>query len=133
MQWDGSPHAGFSKSEPWLPVSATYQRVNVEALAREPRSILALYRRLFQLRRSRPVLVTGSKRLLEAPENVIAYERAEGAERLLIALNLGHEAREIELAAGALLLSTHLDREGERFADRLTLRGDEGVIVDLSA
>ena len=71
-------------------------------------------------------------RLLEAPDSVIAYERAEGRERLLIALNLGHEAREITLAAGTLLLSTHLDREGERLLARLTLRGDEGVIVDIA-
>jgi alpha-glucosidase len=132
MQWDGSLNAGFSKGEPWLPLSPTYQTVNVEALKREPRSILALYRRLFALRRSRDALATGSKRLLEAPDNVIAYERAEEGERLLIALNLGHEAREITLARGTLLLSTHLDREGERLAKRLTLRGDEGIIVDLS-
>jgi alpha-glucosidase len=132
MQWDSSPHAGFSDGEPWLPVSPTYRTVNVEALAREPRSILALYRRLFALRRSRNALVTGSKRLLEAPDDVIAYERVEGAERLLVALNLGHEPRELALAAGTLLLSTHLDREGERVAARLTLRGDEGVIIDLS-
>ena len=63
---------------------------------------------------------------------MIAYERVEGAERLLVALNLGHDAREITLAAGTLLLSTHLDREREQVAARLTLRGDEGVIVDLS-
>ncbi len=132
MQWDGSLNAGFSKGEPWLPVSPTYQTVNVEALDREPRSILALYRRLFALRGSRHALITGSKRLLEAPDNVIAYERAEEGERLLVALNLGHEAREIKLAAGTLLLSTHLDREGERLASRVTLRGDEGIIVDIS-
>ena len=132
MQWDGSVNAGFSEGHPWLPVSPTYQTVNVEALDREPRSILALYRRLFALRRSRHALKTGSMRLLDAPDNVIAYERVEGTERLLIALNLGHEPREVTFVAGTLLLSTHLDREGERAAARLKLRGDEGVIIDVS-
>jgi alpha-glucosidase len=132
MQWDGSVNAGFSEGHPWLPVSPTYQTLNVEALDREPRSILALYRRLFALRRSRHALKTGSMRLLDAPDNVIAYERVEGTERILIALNLGHEPREVTVVAGTLLLSTHLDREGERAAARLKLRGDEGVIIDVS-
>jgi len=132
MQWDGSLHAGFSEDEPWLPVSPMYQTANVEALDREPRSILALYRRLFALRRSHRALITGSKRLLEAPDNVITYERATEGERLLVALNFGHETHELKLAEGTLLLSTHLDREGERLASRVTLRADEGVIVDLS-
>jgi alpha-glucosidase len=109
-----------------------YQTVNVEVLDREPRSILALYRRLLALRRSRHALTIGSQRLLQAPDNMIAFERAEGPERLLIALNLGHESREVPLAAGTLLLSTHLDREGEKLRAWLTLRGDEGVIVDVS-
>src|SRR5205814_450635 len=78
MQWDGSPHAGFSKVEPWLPVSPNYRSVNVETLDRKPRSILELYRRLFALRRRRQALTIGTKRLVEAPDNVIAYERAEG-------------------------------------------------------
>jgi len=132
MQWDSSPQAGFSKAEPWLPVGPEYRTVNVAALDREPRSILALYRRLLALRRSRHALTIGSLRLPQAPDNVIAYERAEGAERLLIALNLGHESREVALAAGTLLLSTHLDREDDKLDAWLTLRGDEGVIVDVS-
>jgi len=132
MQWDASPHAGFTSAEPWLPVSPAYQSANVDALAREPRSILALYRRLIALRRSRDALVTGAKRLVDAPENVIAYERGEGSDHVLVALNLGHEPRQLQLAQGTLLLSTHLDREGERVTGLLRLRSDEGVIVNIS-
>jgi alpha-glucosidase len=94
--------------------------------------MLSLYRHLIALRRSRPVLVIGAKQLLPAPENVIAYQRVGDRDRLLIALNLGREPRELALSSGKLLLSTHLDRSDEPVSGRLTLRADEGVIVDLT-
>ena len=37
-----------------------------------------------------------------------------------------------EQPTGTLLLSTHLDRAGERVTGELSLRADEGVIVELS-
>jgi hypothetical protein len=53
----------------------------------------------------------------------------------LIVLNLGAEARSFNLSAlqarAVLLLSTYLDRDGERGVDNLRLRGDEGVIIEL--
>jgi len=30
---------------------------------------------------------------------------------------------------GQVVLSTHLDREGERASDKVELRGDEGVVL----
>jgi len=132
MQWDGSPHAGFTTGTPWLPVGSSYARVNVQAEREDPASMLSLHRALIGLRRARRVLVTGAKRLVEAPPDVLAYERSEGGERLLVALNFSREPRALPLAAGQVLLSTHADRAGARLAGRLDLRGDEGVIVDLS-
>src|SRR5205814_5855057 len=132
MQWDDSAHAGFTDGEPWLPLSPDYRRVNVRALRNELRSVLSLYRRLLHLRRERPALVVGSKRLLDAPDNVIAYERSDGNSRLAVALNLGHEPRELVSLDGSIVLSTHLDREGDRLDGVLRLRGDEGVIVDVA-
>src|SRR5207237_8312305 len=43
MQWDDSPHAGFSTAASWLPVSDDYNVVNVRAEAADPQSILTLY------------------------------------------------------------------------------------------
>ena len=118
MQWDGSRSAGFTSAEPWLPLSPSSSKHNVAVE--------------IDLRRSRAALVTGAKRLLEGPDNVIAYERAEGKERLLVALNLGREPREIAVERATVLLSTRLDREGERLQGRVRLRGDEGLLVELS-
>jgi alpha-glucosidase len=131
MQWDGSAHAGFTSGEPWLPVSHVYKERNVAAQKDDARSMLALYRRLIDLRRSRPALIGGAKRLVECPENVIAYERSEGKERLLIALNLSREPRELTVGRAKILLSTHLDRAGERIEGRARLRADEGLVLDL--
>ncbi|HEU0199116.1 MAG TPA: alpha-amylase family glycosyl hydrolase [Burkholderiaceae bacterium] len=133
MQWDSSANAGFTRGKPWLPVGPEYERVNAAALGEDPASILTLYRRLIEMRRRRAALVSGAKRLVSAPENVIAYERIHGTERLFVALNLGAEPRELNAVEGALLLSTHLDREGERVQGTLHLRGNEGALVTIAA
>lgn len=132
MQWDAARHAGFTSGEPWLPVHANYEKTNVELERREARSTLSLYRQLIGLRRGSSALVAGAKRLVEAPENVLAYERAEGRERLLVALNFAAEPHALSEVAGRLIVSTHLDRE-ERIHGELRLRANEGVIVDVSA
>jgi hypothetical protein len=53
----------------------------------------------------------------------------------LVVLNFGAVARRFNLselqAEASLLLSTYLDRAGERLAEELQLRGDEGVIIEL--
>jgi alpha-glucosidase len=132
MQWDASRNAGFSSATPWLPVSDDFRTTNVAALAADPRSILTLYRELLRLRRRSAALVFGAKRLLAAPDGVLAYERIDG-ERLLVALNLTSEERGLDVPDGTLLLSTHLDRAGEAVSQRLALRADEGAIVRLAA
>jgi alpha-glucosidase len=131
MPWDGSPTGGFTDGRPWLPLNPDHGERNVEALSRDPASILALHRRLIALRRERLALSVGDYLALAAEGDVLAYERRRGAERLTIVLNLGHEPQAFALAqpASRVLLSTHLDREGEPVGARLALRPDEGVIL----
>jgi alpha-glucosidase len=132
MQWDASRNAGFAAAEPWLPVSPNHYTRNVDQLSGDSQSILVLYRCLIALRRNRRALSVGSKRLMASPESAIAYERFNGSERFLIVLNLGHEERIVPLADrhGQLVLSTHLDRDGEAIGGSLRLRADEGIIAD---
>ena len=133
MRWDGSPGAGFTAGTPWLPVGGDLERINVAAQRDDPASSLHLYRALLALRRSEAALSIGAWSPLTADGDLLAYERSHAGRRLVVALNLGHEALEADVlggGSGRVLLSTHLDRAGERVAGRVWLRPDEGLIVE---
>jgi len=135
MHWDASHNGGFTSGQPWLPLDPSYGSCNVEALSKDPTSILTLYRRLIEFRRRHLALSVGSYAHLATDEHVLAYERRHGAERLLVMLNLGHHPRTIPVPQGdvqaKVLLSTHLDRDQENAGTEIELRPDEGVIVSL--
>jgi alpha-glucosidase len=130
MQWDAGAGAGFTRGTPWLPVADAYHATNVAAEADDPRSILALYRRLIELRRQRPELALGDWRALSAAGDVLVYARSAAGSRVLVALNLGATPHRLPLAEpGRLLLSTHLDRAHEAVSEQVELRGNEGLIL----
>jgi len=134
MQWDASPNAGFSTAVPWLPVDGNYQTQNVAKERDDPKSMLSLYRRLIDLRRSEPALAVGSYRPVVAEGDILTYIREHNGHRFLAALNFGHEKQTVALDPehrGRIALSTHLDRDGEETSGTLELRPDEGVLVRL--
>lgn len=133
MQWDGSPFAGFSTVEPWLPLADDYAQDNVANLIAAETSLLSLYRALIALRRRQPALQLGNYQPLAAQGDVLLFRRVGGGSSLLVALNLG--AAPVAVLSeqfsldGEILLSTFMDRAGERVGATLDLRGDEGVII----
>jgi alpha-glucosidase len=133
MRWDATPGAGFSSASPWLPVGEVGS-INVSDQRADPRSMLQLHRQLLALRRAEPALALGDWAPLTVSGSVLAYERSVPGRRLVIVLELG--GRHAELALGSVgearvLLSTHLDRAGEFVRGVLTLRADEGVVLEL--
>jgi alpha-glucosidase len=135
MQWDDGPNTGFSESEPWLPVAHDFRVTNVANQARNPASILNLYRNLIALRRSKPILQSGAYRPLVASGDVLLFVREKGQERLLVALNMGQEPAAATFPsdlAGKLLLSTWADRAGEDVRDVIDLRPSEGVVLEVN-
>ena len=139
MQWDASPHAGFSTVEPWLPVAADYRMVNVAAERDDPRSVLAYVRQLLALRRDSPALTLGSYRALETPyDDMLAYlrESPDGGQRMLVVLNLGPGQRMLDFSSlaptGTLRCSTCMDRTGPERLAELGLRAAEGVVVEVA-
>src|SRR5437660_11350355 len=101
-------------------------------MAQETHSILALYRRLLAARRAHPALAIGDFALLAAEGDVLAYERRHGADRLIVALNLGGRRLRLTLPDWASqcrpLLGT-IDDTVMAGDGSLLLRADEGVIL----
>ena len=137
MQWDATPNAGFCPPsiEPWLPIANDYGQVNVATQRQDDQSMLSLTRALLQLRRVSPALSIGSyTSIQDAPEDCFVYLREFDQQRYLIALNFSSEKREVRLpkmGKGHVLISTHLDREGTVDLSSFSLRGNEGVVVEI--
>ena len=133
MQWDATRYAGFSRSTPWLPLPDDFRRENVVNLEADARSILNLYKALINLRRKLPQLTDGVYVPIAAQGDLLLYRRQSNDSSALIALNLGDEpvsiASEAAGLSGEILLSTFLDRQGEKVRGALDLRGNEGVII----
>ena len=122
------PGAGFTTGEPWLPLVADAERLCVERQAADPRSTLALVRRLAELRERTPALQTGGQRTLDAGPDVLAWIREGDGERLLACINLAAHARECRPATGTVILSTDPARvEGP--VDGLVLAPSEAVLL----
>jgi alpha-glucosidase len=135
MQWDTSAYAGFSAHEPWLPVAADADQINVAVEAPDPGSILSLYRRLLGMRRQHAALSIGGYQAVAADDEILAYIRHTRDERLLIALNLGAHSVQLPLDSvgppRAVLLSTYLDGDTQVTDTHLSLRPNEGVMLAL--
>jgi glycosidase len=134
MPWSAEPQAGFSESDPWLPLPSDFAHFSVAMQQREHTSTLRLYQQLITLRHASPALQHGSfSALTEIPRHVFAYRRSSSHQTMLIALNFDSVSHTLELpdkeSAWAIQLSTHLNREDS--ADRdLVLHPYEGVLLE---
>jgi alpha-glucosidase len=129
MQWDKSVNAAFSNGTPWLPLDSQYLERNVATLHNNPASILSLYRNLIDLRSKYAALNIGAGRVIESTDNVLVFERTEGPEKFIIALNFAADGRALPRSIGLkpfALISTHMDRQGPWTGTEL--RGGEGVL-----
>ena len=89
MQWTTAPNAGFSKKNPWLPVSPSYKTHNVASELKDPNSVLNLYKKVLALRHTNEALLEGSYTALnEDDPNVMSYLRSYKGTGVLVTLNM---------------------------------------------
>jgi len=93
MQWDASPHAGFTRGTPWLPVHPDHVTVNAEAARADPDSVFHHVRRLIELRHTEAIVTDGDVvMLLPDDERVYAFLRRLGDEAWLVLANVSGDA-----------------------------------------
>ena len=137
VQWDDSEHAGFTSGTPWIKVNPNYEQINVEQALADPDSIWYYYQRLIRLRKQNPIMVYGTYDLiLEAHEEIYAFTRTLGDERLLVILNFTANTpvfalpATITFAETELLIGNYAVDPAEEIR-RLTLRPFEARVYRL--
>jgi alpha-glucosidase len=89
MPWvSGKPNLGFSYGDPWLPMAPAHGALAAAGQERDQASTLHFTRSLVTLRRTHPVLRMGDMRIIEASDQVLAFERVSGTARALCVFNL---------------------------------------------
>ena len=95
MQWDASPHAGFTTgSNPWMRVNDNYTTINAAAQVDDPNSVYHCWRQVLERRKTlKDIFVYGDFALVDEPnEHVFAYKRtAAGGETALAVCNFSDQ------------------------------------------
>lgn len=88
MPWErGKPFAGFSETEPWLPVTDPHIALAVDGQEADANSILAFVRKVIKIRGGSDTLKKGDYTLLPASESVLIIQRALGEDEWLCVYN----------------------------------------------
>lgn len=138
MQWDTSSNAGFAppQCDPWLPIADDFPVINVAVELEDQRSMLALTRRLLELRRAEPALNVGRCTLVRnVPDDCVAYLRESAGKRYLILLNFSANPLRIslpEFGAAQIAVSTNPDRQGQIDLGGFDLAAHEGCVVSIA-
>jgi oligo-1,6-glucosidase len=97
MQWDDSPHAGFTTGTPWIEVNPNYVEINAAAARADDNSVFHHYRRLIELRHTSDVVVAGDFTMVLADHpHVYAFTRALGDETLLVLGNFSAATQRLD-------------------------------------
>lgn len=101
MQWDDSPHAGFTSGTPWLPVNPNHREINAARQVGVAGSVFEHHRRLIALRHEEPAVAHGDfTLLLPDHDQLFVFARChEGTELVVVANFSGQPA----VVPGALL------------------------------
>jgi alpha,alpha-phosphotrehalase len=138
VQWDDSENAGFTKGEPWIPVSSEYKRINVEQALKDEDSIFYHYQKLIRLRKDYEVISNGSiKFILEENNKVLSYVRNLGDTTVLVINNFYGESTKVEIpdeyanksAKSKILISNYKD--SSVLNKELNLRPFESIVYHI--
>ncbi|KAH8077732.1 alpha amylase [Cristinia sonorae] len=135
VQWDSSPHSGFTTGTPWMRVND--DDWNVASQIGDPDSVFSFWKRALEVRKNNECLVYGDFKLLfPTHPTIFAYTRTlEGGSSALVVMNFSSApvavTEEVKRMKGArLLLSNYPVKEAgdQAWAVPTVLRGYEGRV-----
>ena len=145
MQWNSAINAGFSEIKPWLPLDSKYTINNVEIQEKKENSLLHFYKKLIWMRRDFVALQTGSIKFIEDYlPNAIIYEREQGIEKILIALNFTKKniafrykkdsKKETNISKSEILLSSYgVENQLVNLEGTIDIKPYEAIIIKLQS
>ena len=91
MAWNNLNSLGdFSCTDSWLPLSQAHLENNVEAQDKNPRSVLNFYRNFLSWRKTEATLSIGSIAFIDAPEQLLVFERELDGTQIVAVFNLAN-------------------------------------------
>ncbi len=139
VQWNARDNAGFTTGTPWMKVNSNYVEINVENQEKDADSVLNYYRKLLALRKSPKYqeVFTYGKFIpaYENMENIMAYYRADGNRRILVAANFGEDTVELkpEYSIKNVILSNRENAAAKRIVEPegvLRLESCDAVVLE---
>ncbi|QQO07918.1 alpha,alpha-phosphotrehalase [Breznakiella homolactica] len=104
MRWDGSDLGGFTRGTPWIGLGQG-TKANVRDEEQDVDSILVYYKRLLGMRKTYPVLSSGTfEPIAIAEKNVYAYRRCLGANTAWIFCNLSRDSLVLDIPGAGMEL-----------------------------
>ncbi|TAQ91228.1 hypothetical protein B7494_g438 [Chlorociboria aeruginascens] len=94
MQWDSSPHAGFTIATPWMKVHPNHKTVNAKSQIHDPESVYSMWANVLDARKkNKDVLIYGNFELVDKQNtNIFAYKRqSDEGEPVIVACNFTPE------------------------------------------
>ncbi|GAB1198142.1 glycoside hydrolase superfamily [Aspergillus pseudonomiae] len=93
MQWDDSPHAGFTTGTPWMRAHDLYPEINVQKQWDNPESVLSFWRSVLRLRKEyREVFIHGAFEVVDFDnQQTFCFIKSRNEKKALVALNFTTE------------------------------------------
>lgn len=134
VQWNAQENAGFTTGTPWLKVNANYREINAEQQENDADSVLNYYRKLVAVRKSPEYKETFTYGkfvpVYQDTENIMAYYRVEGNQRILVAANFGKEPAELKLEYPVKRVILSNQNKVEKPEQMLKLNSCEVIVLE---
>lgn len=132
MQWDTTANAGFSITEPWLPIGTDAKHRNVQTQGADSLSLLNTYKDLLHLRDTAVALQSGTI-LIDSElntKNILSYTRyKKGFGLYVVLINFSGKAQSVPMQCNTRYTKVYSVNAGDSVTENKFMLGPYGGII----